>query len=32
MQLNIPPDLQPLVDKRLSSGEYGFIGKATQEF
>jgi putative addiction module CopG family antidote len=22
MQLNIPPDLQPLVDKRLSSGEY----------
>ncbi|MBV9506741.1 MAG: type II toxin-antitoxin system ParD family antitoxin [Acidobacteriia bacterium] len=23
MQLNIPPDLQPLVDKRLSSGEYG---------
>jgi putative addiction module CopG family antidote len=23
MQLNIPPDLQPLIDKRLSSGEYG---------
>jgi putative addiction module CopG family antidote len=23
MQLKIPPDLQPLVDKRLSSGEYG---------
>lgn len=22
MQLNIPPDLQPLIDKRLSSGEY----------
>ena len=22
MQLNIPPGLQPLVDKRLSSGEY----------
>lgn len=22
MQLNIPPDLQPLVDKRLSTGEY----------
>ena len=21
--MNIPPDLQPLVDKRLSSGEYG---------
>jgi Arc/MetJ-type ribon-helix-helix transcriptional regulator len=23
MQLDIPPDLQPLIDKRLSSGEYG---------
>jgi putative addiction module CopG family antidote len=23
MQLNIPPDLQPLVEKRLASGEYG---------
>lgn len=23
MQLNIPADLQPLVDKRLASGEYG---------
>jgi Arc/MetJ-type ribon-helix-helix transcriptional regulator len=22
MQFNVPPDLQPLVDKRLSSGEY----------
>ena len=22
MQLDIPPDLQPLIDKRLSSGEY----------
>ena len=23
MQLNIPPDLQPLIEKRLASGEYG---------
>jgi putative addiction module CopG family antidote len=23
MQFNIPPDLQPLVEKRLASGEYG---------
>ena len=22
MQFNVPPDLQPLVEKRLSSGEY----------
>ena len=22
MQVNVPPDLQPLIDKRLSSGEY----------
>ena len=25
MQLNVPPDLETLINKRLSSGEYGTV-------